>query len=126
MARLRRKAEKFVAYRLALEAEFPLPYPATVRVRPLKKYDTRSVGIAGGQLRWGNRIFIDVDERLAFWQQVETLNHEWAHARCALRHNLEQLRIVEGNEHDDEYWLEYGRIYRWAYDRDGLEDALTR
>lgn len=101
-----------------LRATFPLARPVTVRWRDPGDDCYGSCALISG------RLYIDIHPDKPWHEQAETLFHEWAHGRTEHRHTLEMQRLHENGCHDDEFWLEYGRLYREWYEYGGRHDAL--
>jgi hypothetical protein len=53
---------------------------------------------------------------------LDTLLHEWAHAR-AWRHETIERAKADYVVHDNEYWAVYGEIYRRFYDFGGFRET---
>ncbi len=115
-----------------LAAEFPGPYPVTVKcvnkigALPGSDYKERQTGDFGETYRYGRRITIRISCRPSFHRAtlIDTLLHEWAHAASMRHASLEEKRLRVGG-HDDEWALLYGRIYRRFIDEGGAAESRS-
>ena len=118
-----------------LQVTFPCEYPVTVKWRKycagfdgkdkkrITKY-RREMGIHGWCWRDGKKFTITLSSRKCDKTEVaiEVLVHEWAHAMTAKFAKMERRRL---SEHDDEFFLAWGRIYR-AWDEGGGSEAADK
>lgn len=133
MPKARTRRQRALQLELWLAEHFPAPFPVVIKwkkripVSPPEAKDTtidrrdREAGYFGQCYRVQRKIYIELsDIRLStFVAVIETLMHEWAHA-VTLRHaHIENER----QQHDDEWALAYGRIYRAWVDEEGSKDA---
>jgi hypothetical protein len=110
-----------------LAAEFPAPYPVTVRcpkkiaALPGSKGLDVQIGDSGVTRQRGRRITINIAVRPGFSRAtvIDSILHEWAHAATVRHADIEMNR----GDHDDEWALMYGRIYRRFFDEDGCKDS---
>jgi hypothetical protein len=86
---------------------FPTDLPVRVsRRRFPRDPKTRRPEFAGWCTRWDHIIEIQIEETLDRCATIDTLMHEWAHAR------REEDETREVFEHDDAFWIELGSMYR--------------
>ncbi len=122
-----RKEERVLEVGQWLAAAFPLPWKVEiylvdkVSLGPDANGNTASEnGIEGAQLIWSDDTAEIQLKRCALWMLIDVLQHEWAHLRRAVGHvghgGCGEEDCVE--QHDDNFFLELGRIYR-AYRKDG-------
>lgn len=107
-----------------LREVFPPSYPTRVIVRSLsKKHEGLCRFVADSDTDW--RCVISVDVGLTRSAALSALLHEWAHARTPRAGTVEELRAAGGDAawHDDEFYLELGRIERRFLYRDGWKDS---
>lgn len=111
-----------------LKDHFPLPYPLRIQwVRkipsaPGSDPTSRKTGDYALSFYLDRRCQIALSRRLInFDNLASVLIHEWAHFRSWKHGRLEDMRPEE--KHDDEYWLEHGRIYRGLIDQGGLVES---
>lgn len=123
----KRKVDRVRQVARWLDEKFPLPWPRRLEIHKNMKPDPgepKSTILYGDcDVFPGPLIRIRVNARRARHEMVETLLHEWAHARTIKPPKLERQRLEDGKSHDDEYWLEYGRIYRLFHDFDGAAES---
>ena len=98
-----------------LRKEFPTPFTTRVRIQK----NTKEFKDYGATYRVGNEILILISKHLRWHVAIETLLHEWAHAQVVTFDHIEN----EKAEHDDNWAIHYGRIYRSFYDNGGCEDS---
>ena len=115
-----------------LEEHYPTAYPVEVKwvaKIPVEKEDEESYtarererGYYGYCVRDGKKYVIKLSLRRCrtLAEATETLMHEWAHA---LTWGLEAQNKHRKSDHDDPYWLEYGRIYRHYVEGDGYDEV---
>lgn len=120
-----------------LRHEFAPAFPVSVKWKVYLPYATKDhdnltkKDIETGYHGWivrgpGRRFFLSLSLRACptVSEAIETLLHEWAHAVAAKLQEQERTRI---SDHDDEFWLVYGRIYRAFHENDGwLESRKYR
>lgn len=97
-----------------LRREFPTTHP--VMVRSIRHGMNDLFGLTG---LWDKQFYIKINRRKAFDARVETLLHEWAHARTWFG--------AEANEdHSAEWGMAYANIYRkffeWSFGREKTDD----
>lgn len=98
-----------------LRANFPCDKPVVVRVTNVYPH-------AAETARQGRKYIIKLGRiALARWgdEMIETLIHEWAHARVWRTHRENDLE----HYHDAEWAIEYGALYQAFYDKGGDRDA---
>ena len=110
-----------------LAVEFPTPFPVTVQT-PKKiaavlgsgAIEAR-IGDCGVTGQRGRRITIRIAVRPYFPRAsiIDSILHEWAHAATIRHADIEMNR----GDHDDEWALMYGRIYRRFVDEGGHKDS---
>ncbi len=110
-----------------LADKFPTPFPVTVRC-PKKiaaipgsgPLETK-IGDYGTIIQHGHKIIINIAIRPGRSRSmiVDALLHEWAHAATIRHANLEKNRL----NHDDEWALMYGKIYRSFMDDGGCKES---
>ena len=111
-----------------LADKFPTPYPVTLRIGPLPREDTRNEDrpshSCGDTTRTKRRITIRVSDKLDWYSAIDTLLHEWAHART-YPHSTMEDKIAH---HGSQWAVVYGEIYAayhddygWKASRDYLE-----
>ena len=109
---------------------FPTPYPVELRWQKVISYGSlgkkvpkrvREKGIFGECWRDGKKIVIVLSKRRCRFSTVaeETLLHEFAHAVATRPYRQEKYREID---HDDEWALAYGRIYRAFLQKEGLDE----
>jgi hypothetical protein len=109
----RRRLKRLIEW---LRSEYPTPFPVRVSLTRIPGHRIhRTDGVA---TRKGNALYILVDNRLTWAEMVEVVSHEWAHCVTWRHESLERLRDAD---HDDEWALAYGRIYRHIHDFDALQ-----
>lgn len=97
-----------------LREEFPIE--ETVRVKLVSKMPGGEPLLQGFCVqRDDGSITISILRKMSVSEQKETLMHEWTHARVER----------ETEEHPDEFWIEFGRIYRAYFHRGGWEKAAS-
>jgi len=99
-----------------LRQEFPTPFPTSVRVQKKNKQFT----YLGFTYRQGNKIFILIWSGLAWHSAVETLLHEWAHAQIV---TFDHVEASYKTEHDENWAIHYGKIYRAFFDDGGWQES---
>jgi len=112
-----------------LNAEYPPAYPVTVKwVQHIPYGRTeeataaeRRIGDSGDCWIGNQQIEIRLSLRAlpTIVEAGETLRHEWAHALDVMGGALEKHRL---DDHQDEYWLKFGRIFR-AWGAIGWKDS---
>jgi len=96
-----------------LRVEFPTIIPVEVRVEKIDYPRRRTLD--GAISLTGKRLLLRVDPRQKRGAMIETLLHEWAHAR-----NWTSASFQHGElEHPDDWGLEYVKIYRCYVDEGG-------
>lgn len=105
-----------------LREHFPTPYPVIVRWSP------RIAGDCFGDCYWSSpNVVVRLSGRRCRERAIaiETLLHEWAHAIVMPNERLHRQlkRCGALQEHPDEFWIAYGRIYRLYYDLGGCEES---
>lgn len=91
--------------RMSLWLACVFPAPAPVRVRWHRRLDKRCFGLC---LPRGDHLEIQLQPGMSFELALETLTHEWAHARTAVG------GTVGESIHPPRFWLELGEISnRW-------------
>jgi hypothetical protein len=115
-----------------LTENFPPEYPVKVKwlsVVPIPKDIQEGLtkkeleeGLYAVCSKRGKRFTITLSKRACFTraQAVETLLHEWAHALCWKFASMEARRL---SDHDDEFFLAWGRIYRAYHEYDGWKES---
>lgn len=116
-----------------LREKFPTAFPVKVVWRKycsgwdrseLKRMTKREriPGIHAWCLKDGPKFTIALSSRVCstIYESIDVLLHEWAHAVSFKYAKLEKLRV---SEHDDEFFLTWGRIYRAWNEEGGAEDA---
>jgi hypothetical protein len=118
-----------------LNDKFPCAYPVTVKLvpkLPLDKEEQKKAYVdeihTGGQgecNRRGKRFHIRLSLKACsrVHEIVETLIHEWTHARVWRYETAERRRKPDSQYHDNEFWLAYGEIWRAYYDGPGYKEA---
>lgn len=119
------------AYQIAdwLSEHFPLPHRLRLRWLPkiadpdAKYASVRAMGHCAQSYFQGRMCCIDLSKRCIDRVVVlmDVMPHEWAHLRSVKYGRLERMRPEE--RHDDEWALEYGRIYRAFIDAGGAEES---
>lgn len=108
-----------------LVATYPTPYPVTLRWQGRISYGRgasrliRERGIYGDCYRIGRRIVIRLSRRRcrSYGMAVNTLLHEYAHAMTTRHDRVERHRETD---HDDEWALAFGRVYRTCAEWEGI------
>lgn len=107
---------------------FPAAYPVRVRFvkylapvpedMPFMTKRDIELGICGDCTKGRKKFTIRISLRACYTisEVVECVIHEWAHAVAAKYAAMEIRRL---SDHDDEYWIIYGRIYRAWHEREG-------
>ena len=114
------KLERVRQIRRWLDHRFPLPYPVTLQ---LPRFEGKRKNLAGQTIRQAGRTYVYVARNQSTSLMITTLFHEWAHARTEQRHTLEQKRIGRCGSHDDEFYLELGRVERGYFDGGGRRES---
>lgn len=98
--------EKFYKTVKLLKEKCPLAFPCTVRRVKLKKHD-------GLCIKKNNSFSIKIDNSLNEKSAIDTLLHEWAHARAwnHLHDSLSQKEF-ELIAHDASWGVAYSQVYR--------------
>jgi hypothetical protein len=114
---------------------FPCAYPVDVRLVsriPLDPSDKKIAlayearrGYDAICERKGRRFLIRVaaSQNTPEPDVVESLLHEWAHARTWKHESIERTRVAKFTGHDAEFWAVFGDIYRRFYDEGGYREA---
>ena len=98
-----------------LRKKFATPYPVRVIVRRIARKEKARATTE----RVGKRIVITINERLNWDLAVDCLLHEFAHAVDFRHESVERRRP----DHDDQWALAYGKVYRSFWDEGGREEA---
>lgn len=117
-----------------LNNNFPTPYPVIVKwaskiaAEPKAPKSVKDSGHYGDCSYLNSNIVIRISLKTnrQISVAVETLLHEWAHA-CVMQNNRVWSRLSEDaqlEEHPNEFWLAYGKIYREFYDYGGSIEAF--
>jgi hypothetical protein len=103
-----------------LRLHFPAPYP--VRVGYRAKIMSGGEPCFGECWREGREIVILIRKRQTRRESIDALLHEWAHAHTRRHANMEDKK--EGDFHDPEFYLAYGRMDCALYDHGGRQEIL--
>ena len=131
MSKYVRKADRIRQIVKWLAVAFPLPWAvdlklvSTVKIGPDRTGKVTEGKYLGAALVWSEEL-AEIQLRASMTRDfmLDTLFHEWAHLRREVGHascgGCGETGCVEG--HDDEFYLEYGRISR-GYDSNGGKKA---
>ena len=99
-----------------LRREFPTPYSVRLRIEALGPPGKQS-GNWGEtyRSRSGRSLTLRIDSRIKWQEAIDVLLHEWAHAVTWRQEWVENRRPL----HDDEWALQFGKIYRAFHDEGG-------
>jgi len=98
------------------QANFPPRVEVVVNVVDVIDEDTLGLALATNDGK--NRIEIMISADQSMREAMETTMHEWAHA-----HTMPWLADWQ-NDHEDYFWIVYGRMYRRWHDQGGQVAAL--
>ncbi len=103
-----KKRRRISAIKSWLAIQFPTKYEVMLRVAEMPKEYRDCLGTYNGPCD-SPRAMIRISKRISLSQQIDTLLHEWAHARTDP--DAEGCSKWHGG-HVNEFYLEYGRIER--------------
>jgi hypothetical protein len=106
-----------------LADKFPTPYPVTLRIGPIPREPDsdgdRPARSCGDTTRTKRRITIRISDKLDWYSAIDTLLHEWAHARSYPHSTMEDKL-----EHHGSQWaVTYGEIYMAYHDKRGWDES---
>ncbi len=96
-----------------LVAVYPVAYPVTLRF--VKSGTGYEDGFGADCQRVGRRFVIRVTPGMPWYDTIEMVMHEYAHAMTWPHSRVEH----HAPDHSDEWALAFGRLYRHFHDEDG-------